>query len=146
MNDIEKQTVDDLHSIIQEKQTASVLWIVPQIMMPSISSMVGIACSADNILHQAQTRYDIGIAFHVDTQLPPEQTDHLYARLRDQWCKITYLLEKHSRRQHLSALGFRLLKRYQDNTLFYFDIYDYKKVPDWLNSRFWAHPEMWGKR
>lgn len=26
-----------------------------------------------------------------------------------------------------------------------FDLYDYKTTPDWLNSRFWAHPERFDK-
>lgn len=26
-----------------------------------------------------------------------------------------------------------------------FDLYDYKPTPDWLNSRFWAHPELFDK-
>ena len=30
-------------------------------------------------------------------------------------------------------------------TLFTYDLLDYKQVPDWLNSRFWANPENFGK-
>lgn len=30
-------------------------------------------------------------------------------------------------------------------TLFRVALHDYKTVPDWLNARFWAHPERWGK-
>jgi hypothetical protein len=26
-----------------------------------------------------------------------------------------------------------------------FDLYDYKPTPDWLNARFWAHPELFDK-
>jgi len=26
-----------------------------------------------------------------------------------------------------------------------FDLYDYKPTPDWLNSRYWAHPELFDK-
>lgn len=29
--------------------------------------------------------------------------------------------------------------------LFTYDILDYKQVPDWLNAKFWANPEMFGK-
>jgi hypothetical protein len=28
-------------------------------------------------------------------------------------------------------------------TLYEYDIATYKPVPDWLNARFWAHPERW---
>lgn len=30
-------------------------------------------------------------------------------------------------------------------TLFTYDLREYKQVPDWLNSKFWANPEMFGK-
>jgi DNA-binding transcriptional LysR family regulator len=29
-------------------------------------------------------------------------------------------------------------------SLFTYDLHDYKQVPDWLNARFWANPEMFG--
>ncbi|WP_437882475.1 DUF6231 family protein [Pseudomonas sp. LRF_L74] len=33
----------------------------------------------------------------------------------------------------------------QTLTLFTYDIRDYKQVPDWLNAKFWANPENFGK-
>lgn len=33
----------------------------------------------------------------------------------------------------------------QTLTLFTYDLLDYKQVPDWLNAKFWANPEMFGK-
>ena len=27
--------------------------------------------------------------------------------------------------------------------IFHYDLESYKTVPDWLNARFWAHPEHW---
>lgn len=43
------------------------------------------------------------------------------------------------------ALGFEILARDEawQITLYQFDIATYKQVPDWLNARFWAHPERW---
>lgn len=29
--------------------------------------------------------------------------------------------------------------------LWQFNLFDYKQLPDWLNSRFWANPEHWDK-
>lgn len=37
------------------------------------------------------------------------------------------------------GLGARALHLYR------FDINDYKRTPEWLNSRNWAHPELWDK-
>ncbi len=33
----------------------------------------------------------------------------------------------------------------QTLSLFTYDLLDYKQVPDWLNAKFWANPEMFGK-
>lgn len=43
------------------------------------------------------------------------------------------------------ALGFTLsLADPAEGThLYYYDLATYKTVPDWLNARYWAHPERW---
>ncbi len=43
------------------------------------------------------------------------------------------------------ALGFTLSATdpAENPRVYYYDIDTYKTVPDWLNSRFWAHPERW---
>lgn len=33
----------------------------------------------------------------------------------------------------------------QTLNLFTYDLHEYKQVPDWLNARFWANPENYGK-
>ena len=33
----------------------------------------------------------------------------------------------------------------QTLTLFTYDLYDYKQIPDWLNAKFWANPQHFGK-
>lgn len=47
------------------------------------------------------------------------------------------------------ALAMQQSERFQRDqqtlTLFTYDLHDYKQVPDWLNARFWAHPELFGK-
>ena len=30
-------------------------------------------------------------------------------------------------------------------TLWQFNLYDYKQLPNWLNADYWANPENWGK-
>ncbi|MDN5566054.1 MAG: DUF6231 family protein [Psychrobacter sp.] len=32
-----------------------------------------------------------------------------------------------------------------DITIWQFNLYDYKQLPNWLNSDYWANPENWGK-
>ena len=43
------------------------------------------------------------------------------------------------------ALGFVLSATGtpEKTRIYYYDLDTYKTVPDWLNARFWAHPERW---
>jgi hypothetical protein len=42
------------------------------------------------------------------------------------------------------AFGMQRLAEADDGRLLYlFDLHTYKPAPDWLNARFWAHPELW---
>ena len=43
------------------------------------------------------------------------------------------------------ALGFALsaTDTVADVSVYDYDLATYKTVPDWLNARFWAHPERW---
>ena len=47
------------------------------------------------------------------------------------------------------ALALQASERFQRDeqtlTLFTYDLLAYKQVPDWLNARFWANPENFGK-
>ncbi len=99
-----------------------------------------------------EQRYQLGLLWDSPTALPDADYDHLLARLRDLDCEAVYARclvqsgDTQQRSRHLRSLGFLPLKEYADGTaLFYFDIYDYKLLPDWLNSKFWANPAMWNK-
>jgi hypothetical protein len=43
------------------------------------------------------------------------------------------------------ALGFMLsaTDTAESMHVYYYDLDTYKTVPDWLNARYWAHPERW---
>ncbi|MBO3276357.1 DUF6231 family protein [Pseudomonas schmalbachii] len=47
------------------------------------------------------------------------------------------------------ALAMQASERFQRDqqtlTLFTYDLHEYKQVPDWLNAKFWANPENFGK-
>ena len=145
MDTFGNQLLIDLNRIIREKETTSVLWIVSQKIMREENNLIGDIFTADSLLSRTDAAYRIGIGYHINIQLPEKKANHLYALLRDQWCKTVYLYEDLQRQQYLATLGFRLLKTYENNALYYFDIYDYKQIPDWLNNRFWAHPQLWDK-
>lgn len=50
-------------------------------------------------------------------------------------------------RNFMFSMGFRSRggADNSDISLYEYHIHDYKTVPDWLNARFWANPENWGK-
>lgn len=99
-----------------------------------------------------QQRYAIAIAV-VPAELAPSQALHLLSSLRDLharqvlafvptdalgWQAADLLalgMQRHARFHH----GAQLIEAWS------FDIKTYKAVPDWLNPRFWANPEHWGK-
>ncbi len=86
-------------------------------------------------------------------QLPAEQGRALLASLRDQYAEVVQVLLPLTTQtawtlDEMLSLGFRSLKRYpsaEDWRLFHFDLYDYKKTPDWFNPSNWANPERWDK-
>lgn len=47
------------------------------------------------------------------------------------------------------ALALQAAERFQRDgqtlTLFTYDLMDYKQAPDWLNAKFWANPQNFGK-
>lgn len=47
------------------------------------------------------------------------------------------------------ALALSASEKFQRNeqilSLFTYDLHDYKQVPDWLNAKFWANPQNFGK-
>lgn len=142
------QAYQDLHTIVAKKNTRSVLWVIAERTPDLMEHAIGNIKTAQELLQTKQQKhYAVGIADAVYRQLEHAERDALYACLRDQWCHTCYLYERLSEQASLTELGFQLLQTYADQTaLFYFDLYDYKRVPDWLNSRFWANPEMWNKR
>ena len=142
------QVYQDLQIILTKKDTHSILWVAAEQTPPSIKySVEDIKTASDLLQAKQQKYYEVGIADAVYRQLTPQELDSLYACMRDQWCRTCYLYERLSEQASLTELGFQLLQVYTDQTaLFYFDLYDYKRVPEWLNSRFWANPEIWGKK
>lgn len=72
----------------------------------------------------------------------------LLARVRDFIApRIIVIADTHCALARLDflALGYETLAADEAEkiTLYQFDIATYKQVPDWLNARFWAHPERW---
>lgn len=41
------------------------------------------------------------------------------------------------------SFGMQRLGEAGEHVLYVFDLHTYKPAPDWLNPRYWAHPELW---
>ncbi|HYW91643.1 MAG TPA: DUF6231 family protein [Gammaproteobacteria bacterium] len=103
-------------------------------------------------------RFDFALVAGALERLPDERAVVLLSRLRDvhtQRFAVLYPRPGDAPAEHpwqpndFLAMG---LFRYEDYalksgtwTLYTFDIATYKRTPDWLSPRNWAHPELWDK-
>jgi len=109
-------------------------------------------------------RYDVAVLFRVVERLGREPAQRLIASLRDLHAERLYVVVGGSCEGEpcvsewtdgdLFALGMRLQQSYSDAPaggtgetlrLFSFSLSDYKTTPEWLNSNYWANPELFGK-
>lgn len=99
-------------------------------------------------------KYKLALVWKPSQRLAAEDVAYVLAKLRDRLCERVYVVETITDRSvyasqkflRLQKLGFKLLDWYADkDALFYFDLFDYKQLPDWLNNRYWANPERWEK-
>jgi hypothetical protein len=112
-------------------------------------------------LAQAESmgRFDFVFISGVLEYLPKRSAVMLLARLRDVHAKQLYALApigkawlKHSsfwEYNDLLGLGMERVNVYAQNglplALLKFDLRTYKTTPEWLNSKYWARPELWDK-
>jgi len=80
--------------------------------------------------------------------LDATQARALLARVRDYISPRIVVIARANcplNRLDFLALGYEMLAVDEANriALYQFDLATYKQVPDWLNARFWAHPERW---
>ena len=98
-----------------------------------------------------QQRYDLAVV-RLDASeflaFTPAQKTQLIVKLRDLWAKRIVICAAFDDAKLMRALGFQQLLDYQlgeQQSLWLFNILNYKQVPDWLNAKYWANPENWDK-
>lgn len=116
-----------------------------------------IPCSEIESALQLEQRFDVVIAIDLFEHLTKQQGSQILARMRDilspQYCICLPINfgSPDEQWQLTELFGFALSRvaDYQlddiEYGLFKYNISDYKKTPDWLNSNNWANPQMWGK-
>ena len=98
-------------------------------------------------------RYDLAILGDCLEHLPKAQGLQLLAGIRNLNANKVALLIDLQAGDWLAtdfyALGMQAKERFERDGqalhLFTYDLMDYKQVPDWLNAKFWANPQLFGK-
>lgn len=97
-----------------------------------------------------KSRYACGLI--LTPWVEPKQLDAVIAHLRDFLSLELYVLhpgDAMEQTKRMGALGLRCLEVFDINGqlwgLNHFSLKTYKKTPNWLNSRFWANPQLWNK-
>lgn len=83
-------------------------------------------------------------------ELPRADGEVLLSRLRDLYARrvLARIIPGETwQNNDMTAFGFTRLADLggEDGLLYGFDVGTYKTTPDWLNPRYWANPELWGK-
>jgi hypothetical protein len=122
-------------------------------------------CALDAAAAEFASRTLPGAGLHADPEIPqppcvlalgidalmglaPREAEQLIARTRTFFAPRVLLVAKADcalDEAAFRALGFELalFDRDAGTRVYHYDIETYKSVPDWLNARFWAHPERW---
>ena len=97
-------------------------------------------------------RYDLGFVVLDNLEmsgLSDTTKAQFLVKLRDLMAKKLVVVTNEQDHKLMRSLGFTQLieKSAQDNDLaiWQFNILNYKHVPDWFNSKYWANPENWNK-
>ncbi len=108
-------------------------------------------CPTDQLISLPfQQRSDLAV-LHLQGELDPPSATQGLTRLRDLLARRVLVIVTDDALtdmpEQLRALGFSQLdgQAEQPWQIWQFNILAYKQVPDWLNARFWANPENWGK-
>lgn len=158
----------DILHILDSASTEPVLFVMPatgSVIAEALNAFPDLnyrIASGDEILANAlpdTQRFRMAIVADTLEHMTRHEGEMLIAKLRDVLASTLYALtpsdepdsdpHTHYNQNDMLALGLRLVKHYdQDNNpyaLYYFDLYDYKTTPDWLNSKHWANPQRWNK-
>lgn len=108
------------------------------------------------IAHRFAKRYDLAVIIlsndsAIDTQIIQRCRD-LFAK----HCLVVQNLSEPATGMDVASFGFSrlheqpIVEHDQDHhttsyQVWQFNLFDYKYLPDWFNSKFWANPELWNK-
>ena len=102
-----------------------------------------------------QQRFDLAVIILDECFLDQDQTDasstanqvitHGLTHLPDLLARRILVVAYGDQSAGLRSLGFTQIETIDGWELWQFNILEYKQIPDWLNSRYWANPENFDK-
>ncbi|MBB4862742.1 hypothetical protein HNP46_001586 [Pseudomonas nitritireducens] len=101
----------------------------------------------------AGQRYDLALLADCLEHLPRREAQQLVGGIRNlNSSRVAVLVDLDAAQAQdadFYALAMQASERFQRDaqviTLFTYDLREYKQVPDWLNAKFWANPQNFGK-
>lgn len=101
----------------------------------------------------AARRYDLALFADCLEHLPRREAQQLVGGIRNlnsnRLAVLVDLDAAQAEDTDFYALAMQASERFQRDqqvlTLFTYDLREYKQVPDWLNAKFWANPQNFGK-
>ena len=158
---------DDVATLLEQLRPRSILLLdspASRICSPYLQTQP--ECRLDQLSNedavaqlQTRGRYDFCFVANVLERMEKTAAGQVLARLRDVHAARLFVVvpigEGWPHRAStweitdFIAYGMRLLHSYEQDgrrlQMHEFDIGDYKRTPDWLNAKHWAHPERWDK-
>ena len=153
-----KDLYSDLSQLLKEIQPNSLLLIGDTAKLQSIEAVAEVQqiSTADSLSALADLgRFDLVIVLGALNELDKKQGELLLGSLKNLHAKRLLLSHTPSPEwslQDFLAFAMSELNHYPVNAdspeqqLFEYNIFSYKSVPDWLNNKFWANPNMWDKQ
>jgi hypothetical protein len=101
----------------------------------------------------AAQRFDLALLVDCLEHLPKRTGLELLGGIRNlNASRLAVLVDLHAcdwQDTDFFALALHASERFQRGeqtlSLFTYDLHDYKQIPDWLNAKYWANPENFGK-
>lgn len=101
---------------------------------------------------QVEGLYDLVLFNNILSNVSHEKAEQLIAQVRDQHSKQLLVLQSETSNWETTnfiQMGMQQIAKFNPANdtpeIWYFSLETYKRVPEWLNSRFWANPEKFDK-
>jgi len=124
------------------------LWLLNSLPFQQRFDLAVIVLDESLLDHASITSNALVNSDHLNTPSHATATQvmtHGLTHLRDLLARRVLVVAYGDQSTGLRALGFSKIETIEGWELWQFNILEYKQIPDWLNSRYWANPENFDK-